>query len=137
MTTTGEQGDEAGADGIFPTWAIAEFMGHRRLGGYLTEVVIAGAPFIRIDIHGTEDQLPMTQLYAGSAVYAITPTTEAVARAVGSRNMPEPVYRYELPAPKEAPEAEFVDIRDRGGDEGEETPDPINGVNVDLDECPF
>lgn len=34
----------------FEGWAILELMGHRRLGGYLTEQEIAGAAFIRIDI---------------------------------------------------------------------------------------
>lgn len=31
-------------------WAILELMGHRRLGGYVREVTLAGAGFFRIDI---------------------------------------------------------------------------------------
>lgn len=34
----------------FTGWAILELMGHRRLGGYLSEQEIAGAAFIRIDV---------------------------------------------------------------------------------------
>ncbi len=31
-------------------WAILELMGHRRLGGYLSEQTVAGASFLRIDV---------------------------------------------------------------------------------------
>lgn len=34
----------------FKEWAIVELMGHRRLGAFVSEQVIAGAPLLRIDV---------------------------------------------------------------------------------------
>lgn len=81
-----------GVDG----WAILELMGHRRLGGMLSEVsggALAG--FLRIDIPG-RDGKATTQFYAPAAVYCITPTSEDVARKVANLSRPEPVTRWEL-----------------------------------------
>lgn len=84
----------------FDEWAILELMGHRRLAGKISEQTIGGASFIRIDVPEASGGLPATQIYSPAAVYCITPVSEEVARAVASRNRPEPVHRWELPAPK-------------------------------------
>lgn len=81
----------------FEGWAIIELMGHRRLGGYVSEVTFAGAAFVRIDIPGEDGKPAATQLVSPGSVYALTPTTEAIARAVAARNQPAPVQRWELP----------------------------------------
>lgn len=91
--------DEAGAD-TFAQWCVLELMGHRRLAGYVTEQEIAGAAFLRIDVPGADDQPDATQFYRPGAVYAITPTTEEIARSVARGSRPEPVHRWELPAAK-------------------------------------
>ena len=90
---------EGNVDGGFGGWAILELMGHRRLGGRISEATIAGGAFIRIDIPHPNaiGMFRASQFYSPSAVYAITPTTEEIASAVG-RNAPEPVSRWELPA---------------------------------------
>lgn len=93
----------------FEGWAILELMGHRRLAGYLQEATLAGGSFIRIDIaEESIDDIPevlqdvrpsdanATQFYSPAAVYCITPTTEAMARAVSRGNKPAPVQRWEL-----------------------------------------
>lgn len=80
---------------IFAEWVILELMGHRRLAGFLTEQEIAGKGFLRLDIPG---QPGATQFYNPTAVYAITPTTEDIARAVAATSQPAPVQRWELPA---------------------------------------
>ena len=79
-------------------WYIVEQLGHKRLAGYLTEAVIAGAGFLRIDIPGADGQPPATQYIAPSTLYALTPTTEETARRVAAINRPAPVQRWELPA---------------------------------------
>ena len=79
----------------FEGWMILELMGHRRLGGLVSEQIVAGKGFIRIDIHGTGDKV-VTQLYNPDAVYGMTPTSEAIARGIG-QNAPAPVSVYELP----------------------------------------
>lgn len=85
----------------FDGWCILELLGHRRLGGHVTEQEIAGASFLRIDIPGDGDQIKATQFYPPSAVYCLTPTTEAMARAAAAARWEPPVQRWELPAPQD------------------------------------
>lgn len=89
----------------FEGWAILELMGHRRLAGKLSEQVVGGASFIRVDVPGNSteeerkehgDNWIATQFYAPSAVYCITPTTEAMARKVAAMAQPAPVAQWEL-----------------------------------------
>ena len=119
----------------FSEWVVLELMGHRKLAGLLTEQEIAGHGFLRLEVPGApeeppwhklrEDELadghecgyycrkarpavaPTTQFYAPSAVYAITPTTEDVARRMMAGLRYEPVSRYEVPALPAAEEPEF------------------------------
>jgi hypothetical protein len=110
----------------FEGWCILELMGHRRLGGYVTEAVIAGAGLIRIDVPGLRPgETAATQFYSPSALYCITPTTEAIARALAAKAQPEPVQRWELPASPArdiqtvAPNDQFEDEEDQD-DDGED-----------------
>jgi hypothetical protein len=84
---------------VFDEWAIIELLGHRRLAGRLREVHLAGAGFLRLDLPETPGHTPQTQYIAPGSVYALHPTTEAIATAVAARCRPEPVHRWELPAP--------------------------------------
>jgi hypothetical protein len=79
----------------FEEWAILELMGHRRLAGKVTDAVIGGAAFIRIDIPG-KDGKKTTEFYSPAAVYCITPTTEEIARLIAVNSEPEPVSRWEI-----------------------------------------
>lgn len=40
-----------------------------------------------------------TQYFSGSSIYRLTPTTEEIARGVAAKSQPQPVHRWELPAP--------------------------------------
>jgi hypothetical protein len=80
----------------FEGWCILELMGHRRLGGHVTEVTIGGASFLRIDIPCDP---PATQYYPPSSLYCLTPCGEAEARAVAASNAPRPVERWEMAEP--------------------------------------
>lgn len=82
----------------FSEWCVLELMGHRRLAGRVTEDTIAGAGVLRLDVPGEDGEPDVTQFYAPSALYCLTPVTEAVARAMAQRYRPVPVHRYELPA---------------------------------------
>ncbi len=85
----------------FAVWAILELMGHRRLAGFVQEVEIAGQGLLRIDIPSVP---PVTQFYGVASIYCLTPTTEAIARALASRVNCEPVHQWELPAaPQQCP----------------------------------
>jgi hypothetical protein len=65
-----------------PGWCVLELMGHRRLGGYVSEASVGGAGLIRIDIPGGEEVPGCTQFYSPAALYCITPTTETIARGI-------------------------------------------------------
>lgn len=117
----------------FEGYAILELMGHRRLAGYVSEVEIAGAAMLRLDIpehpaavctcgstdpdslahedhhhdcllFAAEDARPVdvyaTQFYSPHALYALTPTTEQIARQVAQRSRPTPIHQWELPRPQ-------------------------------------
>jgi hypothetical protein len=80
----------------FEGWAILELMGHRKLAGILSEEEVAGAAMLRIDVPGEGETIVATQFYAAAAIYAITPVTEEIARAVAQSYQPAPVTRWEL-----------------------------------------
>ena len=66
----------------------------------MTEQTVAGAAFVRIDVPRADGSgIATTQLYSPSAVYCITPTTEAIARAIAKQDQPAPVQRWELQLP--------------------------------------
>lgn len=86
----------------FDQWAIVELMGHVRVAGRVTEEERFGAKLGRVDIP-TGDGFT-TQYFGGGSVYRLTPVSEEIAKGVALRNQPEPVHRWELPAPKLAAE---------------------------------
>lgn len=108
--------------GTYEGWTILELMGHRRLGGYVREQEVAGAAFLRIDV---PSEPPVTQFYAPAAVYAMTPTTEEIARALAARMRPAPVHAYELTPlrPDRTIEAAAYDHARPGADEDEDAVD--------------
>lgn len=113
----------------FEGWCVLELFGHRRLAGYVRGQEIAGASFLRIDVPGAEWDRPprATQFYSAAAIYALTPTTEAIARAFAEGHQPEPVTRWELPAPCGSVEGRYTaldehDPDDPGEDGGEDWP---------------
>ena len=91
----------------FKHWVILEIMGHKKVAGLLSEVVIAGTPFLRMDIPSNEG-FQATQYYRPDAVYCISPVEEEVARRLGSRliEIDPPVRRYELPPAEDTNAAE-------------------------------
>jgi hypothetical protein len=82
----------------FDSWAILELFGHRKLAGRVTEATLAGGSFLRIDVPGLDGETAATQFYGPSAIYAITPCEESVARRFAQDHQPAPVVRWELPA---------------------------------------
>lgn len=92
----------------FQGWCILEQLGHKRLSGYVSEQTVAGFGYLRIDI--PREGEPMTQLINPSTIYAITPTTEEIARRVAQRSYDiGPVSRWELPQ-LEAATSDLEDI---------------------------
>lgn len=104
------------AEDPFASWAILELMGHRRLAGYVTEVVIGGGALLRIDVPAADGEVRATQFYGGSAVYCLTPCTEATARAVAASSDPAPVKAWELPALRRYPDEVVIEDEEDDGD---------------------
>lgn len=93
-------------------FAVVELMGHRRLAGRVREAEVAGALVLRIDVPDGDGFV--TQFYGGGgALFSLTPTSEDAARAVAtSVGRPEPVHRWELPAPASTDPGEPADELD-------------------------
>lgn len=83
-------------------WAVVELFGHRRLAGFIREATAFGTSLLRLDIPGDEPgSMHATQYYGGGSIYAVTPCTEEIARALSksARETPEAIA-YALPQPK-------------------------------------
>jgi len=89
---------EAQAD-KFESWVKLELMGRKVLIGKASEVLIAGAPLLRIDVPASGDMPAYTQMYGASAIYCITPITEEVAMRAAPNYNVEPISKYELRPP--------------------------------------
>lgn len=109
---------------LFDQWAILELMGHRRIAGHVLEVQVAGAGMLRVDIPAAGDNPAATQYVSPASVYAIHPTTEAIATAAASSWRTPPVTRFELDA------ARTVDVPT--GDEPDQCTCHLDGDSCDV-----
>jgi hypothetical protein len=82
----------------FEEWAVLELFGHQRLAGLVSEVQLGGASFVRVDVpeDGKKKGWKLTKMYNPSAIYSITPVTEATARLVAVSVAGEPVTRWDV-----------------------------------------
>lgn len=83
----------------FEEWALLELFGHQRLAGRVTEKQLGGASFVRVDVpqdDGKKGDWKLTKLYNPSAIYSITPVTEATARMVAKSIAAEPITRWDV-----------------------------------------
>ncbi|TXH46021.1 MAG: acetyltransferase [Desulfurellales bacterium] len=78
-------------------WAIVEVMGHKKFAGRVTEQVIGGASFVRVDVPASGDELAYSKLFGAGSIYCITPVDEQVARAVAPKCGESPVSVWNLP----------------------------------------
>jgi len=79
----------------FKGWAVLELMGHRIRAGEVSEVEMAGGKMLRIDIH-CDDGVVLTEYYSTSAIYALRPCSEKIARAeMRGYADPRPVHPVE------------------------------------------
>lgn len=100
-------------------WAIVEIMGHHRTAGRIQEVQQFGASMLRVD-RPHADGTWTTEFYGGSAIYALRPCQEDIARRAAAQMYEErPVaplsYRLPAPAGDEASQDSFREPDD-GGD---------------------
>lgn len=81
----------------FEAWALVELFGRSKIAGKVTEATLAGGAFIRVDVPATAGNPAFTRFFRPEAIYSISPTTEAIVRAMVSECAAEPVHAYDLP----------------------------------------
>jgi hypothetical protein len=107
-------------------WAICEFMGHRKLAGYVTETAFAGKQMLKVEAP--------QQHYSPAALFGITEVSEQIARAFAANMGYRPFSAWEVAIertprlgagealePFEAPDQGDGDYHDPAG--GDDEPD--------------
>lgn len=78
----------------FDEFVILELFGRTKCAGRLRERVIAGFGYLWLEIPDGDGWV--TRFISPNAAYAITPTTEELAREAAAQWLPQPVHRWEL-----------------------------------------
>ena len=109
----------------FEQYAIVELFGRSVIAGLVSEQVIGGQGFVRVDVPKIDGQESFTKFYGPGAIYAITPTDEksALAAVQGLRQKPIDVWKLNLPRLSSSinEEIEEDDLHeDHNDDDGEE-----------------
>jgi hypothetical protein len=78
----------------FDQWCILELFGRQVIAGRVTEQVIGGCSFIRVDVPESNGNAAFTRFYGQGAIYAMTPVSEEAAKIALRRFQPEPVNVY-------------------------------------------
>lgn len=86
----------------FTGWAIVEVMGHHTYAGQVSEQTVGGTAFVRVDVpelSSVDGQVvpAFSKLFNASAIYAITPVSEMVARLRAHSLRASPVSVWDLP----------------------------------------
>lgn len=72
-------------------WVLLELMGHRQRIGMAREEYVGSGKMIRIDIPAGDDGDTVTEFYGTSAVYALRPISEEVAKDHWAAKDPRPI----------------------------------------------
>jgi len=81
----------------FESYCIIELFGHQRIAGKVTEQVVAGQGFIRVDVPATSRQPAFTRMFGSGAIYSITPVEKEIAEKAAEAIYIEPVTIYIAP----------------------------------------
>lgn len=83
----------------FEHFAIVELFGHQVIAGKVSEQVIGGQGFVRVDVPTVDTQEGFTKFFGAGAIYAITPCDEKTMQAavIGLRQKPIDVWKLNLP----------------------------------------
>lgn len=94
----------------FESWAIIELFGHNTIAGFVSEQEIGGSSFVRVDVPETKEQPKFTKFFGHGAIYAITPTTEDIAKIAAEKIIMRPVSYWIVPDPtRELPEPDEME----------------------------
>lgn len=82
-------------DTKFEIWAIIELFGHNKIAGKVSETTIGGGNFVRVDVPDTATVPAWTRFLNPSAIYAINPVTEEVAKGYADRLVSKPIDAWD------------------------------------------
>lgn len=97
------------------TWALVELFGHQKIAGMVTEQTIAGGSFLRVDVPAMDGAQGFTRFYGASAIYALTPTTEGIARRAVHALQVRPISVYGVMVPERELTAQAEMLDDENG----------------------
>ena len=101
----------------FSNYCIVELFGHQKIAGHVTEQVIAGQGFVRVDVPETKRHPAFTRLFGSGAIYSITPVSEEIAKQAAEGIYIEPVTVYISPE-RQISGPEWADNRQDEDDDG-------------------
>jgi hypothetical protein len=82
----------------FDNFCIVELFGHQKIAGRVTEQVIGGQSFVRVDVPQTKRHAPFTRMFGSGAIYSITPVSQEIASAAAEQIYTPPVTVYIEPS---------------------------------------
>jgi hypothetical protein len=100
----------------FESWALVELFGHQKIVGKVTEATIGGCSFVRVDVPKCGKEPAYTKFYGNGAIYAMTPVSDEVGKALLERIRPDPISRFDLPELR-SPASEARIVADDGYDD--------------------
>ncbi len=78
----------------FDCFCIVELFGHSRIAGRVSEQVIGGQGFVRVDVPACNGIPEFTRLFGPGAIYSITPVSEEIANQAAAAMQVRPVNVY-------------------------------------------
>jgi hypothetical protein len=80
----------------FEAWAIIDLFGHSQIAGHVTEQVIGGETFIRVDVPAREGTGAFTKLFGKGAIYSMTISDEDTVLAFLQYLRPAPMTAFTI-----------------------------------------
>lgn len=80
----------------FEAWAIVELFGHQRVAGQISDFVLGGETFVRVDIPQAGEKPFYTRLFGKGAIYCINLVDEKAARLAAEHMVSKPTHAWEL-----------------------------------------
>lgn len=77
-------------------WGVVEVMGHQAYAGEISQEEVAGVAMVRVDVPESGNRPAFTKFLGASAVYAITPLSEELAKARAEALVKTPVSTWDL-----------------------------------------
>jgi len=78
----------------FEQWAIVELFGHQKIAGLVSEQVVGGCSFVRVDVPEINNQQKCTRLYGQGAIYGMTFVDEETAIVAAKHFNPKPIDEW-------------------------------------------